>query len=129
MSLLLDTHTFAWFFLGDARLSRAMRDLIGVYDGDIFVSAISAYEIALKYRLGLWQEAGPLADSFETLLQQAHFKALDIAARHAIRAGLLSTVHRDPFDRIIAAQANVERLKVVSKDSQLNALGAQTVWA
>jgi len=129
VSLLLDTHTFAWFFLGDARLPQAVRSLIIAPETDIFVSAISAYELALKFRLGLWPEAGPLAHRFETLIQQAYFKPLDITAAHALRAGLLPNVHRDPFDRIIAAQAVAEQLQVVSKDRELRALGAQTVWA
>lgn len=128
MSLLLDTHTFAWFFLGDPRLPEKVRSLVIAYEADIFVSAISAYEMALKHRLGLWPEAGPLVDRFEGLAQQAHFMTLDITASHAIRAGQLSMVHRDPFDRIIAAQAGAEDLRVVSKDKALRALGAEVVW-
>jgi PIN domain nuclease of toxin-antitoxin system len=128
VSLLLDTHTFAWFFLGDVRLHQAVRTLITAPETDVFVSAISAYELALKFRLGLWPEAGPLADRFETLIQQAYFKPLDITAAHAIRAGLLPRVHRDPFDRIIAAQAQAENLHVVSRDQELRALGAYTAW-
>ena len=62
------------------------------------------------------------------LTEQAHFKQLDVSVRHALRAGQLATLHRDPFDRIIAAQADVERLRVVSKDKQLAALGADVVW-
>lgn len=127
MSLLLDTHTFAWFYLGEG-LPRRVRELIEDYQAEIFVSAISAYEMALKYRLGLWPDAGPLVAEFEALIEQAHFRTLDVSARHAIRAGLLATIHRDPFDRIIAAQADAEVLRVVSKDRQLEALGAEVVW-
>lgn len=127
MSALLDTHTFAWFFLGDERLPETVRGLIA-YDADVFVSAISGYEMALKHRLGSWPESRLLVDRFEGLCAQAHFRVLDISARHAIRAGLLATVHRDPFDRIIAAQAGAEGLRVVSKDRQLEALGAEVVW-
>lgn len=128
MSLLLDTHTFAWFFLGDARLSSTVRNLITAYEADIFVSAISAYEMTLKHRLGSWPEAGPLADRFDNLAERAHFRTLDITASHAIRAGQLPTVHRDPFDRIIVAQAVAEGLRVVSRYRQLEVLGAETVW-
>jgi PIN domain nuclease of toxin-antitoxin system len=127
VSLLLDTHTFAWFFLG-AGLPRRVREHIEGYEADIFVSAISAYEMALKYHLGLWPDAGPLVEDFEILTDQAHFRKLDVTVNHAIRAGLLATVHRDPFDRIIVAQASVERLTVVSKDRQLVVLGAEVVW-
>lgn len=110
------------------RLPRALRDLIEAYEADIFVSAISAYEMAQKYRLGLWPEVGPLLNDFHFLTVQARFKRLDVTALHAIRGGLLATVHRDPFDRVLAAQANVERMRVVSKDKRLEALGAETVW-
>jgi PIN domain nuclease of toxin-antitoxin system len=128
VSLLLDTHTFVWFFLGDDRLPSAVREAIIGYDGDIFVSAISAYEMAQKNRLGLWPEIAPILDDFDTLLESAHFAKLDITARHAIWAGRLKNGHRDPFDRILAAQAIIERLQMVSRDRQFEALGAQRIW-
>ncbi|MGD9916123.1 MAG: type II toxin-antitoxin system VapC family toxin [Rhizobiaceae bacterium] len=127
MSLLLDTHTFAWFCLNSSLPSR-VRTMIEDYDADIFVSAMSAYEMSLKYRLGLWPDAGALVDSFNTIIDEAHFTALPIMAGHALRAGALPLVHRDPFDRIIAAHAIAEGLSVVSKDGQLAALGARVVW-
>lgn len=128
MSLLLDTHTFAWFFLADSRLPGKVRELITGYEDAIFIGAISAYEMALKHRLGLWPEAGQLVEKFDALAEQARFRTLDITAGHAIGAGQLSIVHRDPFDRIIAAQAIAERLRVVSKDRELIKLGAEVVW-
>ena len=126
MSLLLDTHAFAWFFLGG--LPRRVSAFIEEYEADVFVSAISAYEMALKHRLGLWPDAGPLVSDFDTLMDRAHFKPLEITTRHAIRAGKLSTVHRDPFDRIIAAQAVEEALALVSMDEGVKGMGAQVVW-
>jgi PIN domain nuclease of toxin-antitoxin system len=128
VSLLLDTHAFVWFFLGDDRLPPRLREFILAYEADIFVSAISAYEMAQKYRLGFWPEIGPLLNDFDLLTERARFRRLDVTALHAVRAGLLATVHRDPFDRILVAQAGVERLRVVSKDKQLEALGAERVW-
>ena len=107
---------------------RPPEDFHNDYDADIFISAISAYEVSLKHRLGLWPEIRPLIDDFEALAQRAHFQMLSVTTAHAIRAGLLPIVHRDPFDRIIVAQANIERLRVVSKDRQLAALGAEVVW-
>ena len=126
MSLLLDTHAFAWFFLGG--LPRRVSAFIEEYEADVFVSAISAYEMSLKHRLGLWPDAGPLVSDFDTLMDRAHFKPLEITTRHAIRAGQLSTVHRDPFDRIIAAQAVEEGLALLSKDEGMRAMGAEVVW-
>lgn len=127
MSFLLDTHTFAWFCRGEV-LSPGLRGFIEDYEADILVSAISAYEMALKYRLGVWPDAGPLVENFESLMEEAHFKALPVTARHAIRAGSLPAIHRDPFDRIIAAQAMAEGLRVVSKDRELKRLGAEVMW-
>lgn len=127
VSLLLDTHTFAWFCLNRS-LPRSIRTMIEDYDADIFVSAMSAYEMSLKYRLGLWPDAGPLVDLFDTIIEQAHFRTLPVTAGHALRAGALPPIHRDPFDRIIAAQAMAEGLTVVSRDGQLTALGARVMW-
>jgi PIN domain nuclease of toxin-antitoxin system len=128
VSLLLDTHTFAWFCRGEV-LSPGLRGFIEDYEADILVSAISAYEMALKYRLGLWPDAGPLVENFDSLVEEAHFRTLPVTARHAIHAGLLPVVHRDPFDRIIAAQAMAEGLRVVSKDRELKRLGAEVIWS
>ncbi len=83
-----------------------MREIIEDYEAEIFVSVISAYGMALEHRLGLWPDAGPLVNDFEALVKQAHFTTLDVSAHHAIRAGLLATVHRDPFDRIGAQNTN-----------------------
>ncbi|MBX3570320.1 MAG: type II toxin-antitoxin system VapC family toxin [Rhizobiaceae bacterium] len=127
MSLLLDTHTFAWFCQKDG-LPAPVRTLIEDHSEDVFVSAISAYEMALKFRLGLWPDAGPLVKSFDSIIEEAHFRLLPVTSTHAIRAGLLATIHRDPFDRILAAQAMIEDLRIVSRDKQFELLGAARVW-
>lgn len=128
MSLLLDTHTFVWLFLGDERLPLRMRAFIERYEAEICVSAVSAYEMAQKYRLGKWPEVAPFMDDFERLALEAHFTVLNITPLHAIRAGLIPGVHRDPFDRLLVAQAMVERLRIVSSDEGLRLLGAEPVW-
>ena len=128
MSLLLDTHVFAWLFLGDPRLPPRVRALIETYESDIYVSAISAYEMSQKHRLGKWPEIAPIMDGFERLAHEAVFLVLDLKPVHAIRAGLFDPVHRDPFDRMIAAQAIVEGLRIVSKDEGFRTLGADVVW-
>lgn len=128
MSLLLDTHVFAWLFLGDPRLPPRVRALVESYEADIFVSAISAYEMAQKHRLGKWPEIVPFMEGFERLAGDAHFLVLNLTPAHAMMAGLFDPVHRDPFDRMIAAQSLVERLRIVSKDKELSELGAEVLW-
>jgi PIN domain nuclease of toxin-antitoxin system len=128
VSLLLDTHVFAWLFLGDPRLPPRLRTFIEAYDETIYVSAITVYEMAQKLRLGNWAEVGPLVDSFDKLVQDAYFATLNVTSHHAVRAGLISGPHRDPFDRILVAQATIEGLQIVSADRNLKLLGAEPIW-
>jgi PIN domain nuclease of toxin-antitoxin system len=128
LSLLLDTHVFAWFFLGDSRLPPRTRTFLETYEADIFVSAISAYEIAQKFRIGKWDAAKPLVERFDQLASEAHFLVLDVTAEHAIRAGLMPGMHPDPFDRMLAAQSLTEDLRLVSADTGLKRLGVERVW-
>lgn len=129
MSLLLDTHVFAWLFLGDPRLPRRLRDHIEIYEAEIYVSAISAYEMAQKHRLGKWPEVAPLMAGFERLVEEAYFLVLNVTPPHAIHAGLLSGAHRDPFDRMLVAQATIEGLRIVSGDEAMRSLGVEPIWA
>lgn len=128
MSLLLDTHAFAWLFLGDPRLPQRMREFVERYEAEVYVSAVSAYEMAQKHRLGKWPDVAPLMDNFERLALEAHLTVLNMTPLHAIRAGLIPGAHRDPFDRILVAQAMVERLRIVSSDEGLRLLGAEPLW-
>lgn len=128
MSLLLDTHVFAWLFLDDPRLPARLRGFIETYEAGIHVSAISAYEMAQKYQLGKWPEIAPFMDGFERLAHDAHLSVLDITPLHAIRAGLFPGTHRDPFDRMLVAQAMAEGLRIVSSDKGLRLLGVEPLW-
>lgn len=127
MKLLLDTHVLAWWVFDDARLPPATRELIGVSD-EVFVSAVSAYEISRKYHLGKWPEAEPLIDGFERIAAAESFSILGLKALHAINAGKLPGEHRDPFDRLIAAQASTEGMGLVSADKVLRHLGLEPIW-
>lgn len=127
MRLLLDTHALAWWVFDDHRLSNKVQKLVSETD-DVFVSAVSAYEIVRKYNLGKWPEAKPLVDRFETVVEMHAFAFLPLNAVHALRAAQLPGDHRDPFDRFIAAQAIVENLLVLTVDPALQGLGADWVW-
>lgn len=127
MRLLLDTHTIAWWAEGSNDLPVAMRDLIDDASNDVYVSAVSAYEIALKHRRGKWPGADLLLAALEALVEE-DFTALPLAFAHASVAGNLPPVHRDPFDRMLAAQALVEDLTIVSIDDKLDRFGVNRLW-
>ncbi len=128
MRLLLDTHVLAWWVFSDSRLPRSIRDLITT-SAEVAVSSVSAFELATKYRLGKWPEARPLVEGFERLAEAESFSVLGLQAHHSIFAGLIASEHRDPFDRLIAAQASIEGMRLVSGDNAMKLLGVEAVWA
>ena len=128
MNLLLDTHTLAWWLLDDPKLSSRVAELIKSAGADVCVSAVSAYEATLKHRLGKWPEIGPLAGAFEQIVAAEGFTLLPVTGRHAARAGFFSAAHRDPFDRILAAQAEIEELTLATNDRRFVDFGTRTVW-
>ena len=116
MNYLLDTHILRWWLFNDPKLDAACRDIIRNPDHLILVSSASAWEIATKYRIGKLPEAKPLVESYPQVLQQAKFVELAITAAHALRAGSLPIPHRDPFDRMLMAQAELENLTILTYD-------------
>lgn len=117
MRLLLDTHVFLWSVLGSRRLSRKARALIEDSD-EVFVSAASLWEVAIKVRLGRLD-----ADPQDLLkaIPESGFLELPITARHAAQVERLPDLHRDPFDRLLVAQAMVEPMHLLTADAQLRA--------
>lgn len=128
MSVLLDTHVFLWWLTADPRLSANVRNIIGNGQIERHVSAVTAFEIANKVRIGKLEFARPLIDKFDEILAEGGFLKLDIACSHAKLAGLLSGAPRDPFDRLLAAQAISQGVPVLTADPALLALGADVVW-
>lgn len=128
MTLLLDTHVFVWWLWGDQRIRPRVREIIEQNRGETYVSAISAYEMSQKHRLGKWPEVAPFMEGFERLAAAANLSILNVTPLHAIRAGLIPGAHRDPFDRMMVAQAMVEALRIVSSDRRLRILGVEPVW-
>ena len=128
MRLLLDTHAFLWWLDGDRRLSRKIRRLIGDQDHDVFVSAASAWEITTKARLGKLPGAADVAAHVAGCIASQAFSSLDITVLHAQRAGRLPEEHRDPFDRMLAAQAQLEDLPIVSDDEVFDGYGVNRLW-
>jgi PIN domain nuclease of toxin-antitoxin system len=128
MHLLLDTHTLLWWLEENASLPRSARKLIASKANDVLISAASAWEIATKVRLGKLPIAINLAHDFSAYLQRERFETLAVSAEHGIRAGLLPGPHKDPFDRMLIAQALAENLVIVSNDSVFDGYGVERAW-
>jgi PIN domain nuclease of toxin-antitoxin system len=128
MRVLLDTHALLWAaFRKDLLSERALR-LIAAPANEILVSAASAWEIATKYRLGRLPFAQALAEDFVPKVTGAGYTLLSISVEHALRAGRLPADHKDPFDRMLAAQAIQEDLLLLSNDEKLDAFGVRREW-
>ncbi|MGH9744451.1 MAG: type II toxin-antitoxin system VapC family toxin, partial [Candidatus Acidiferrum sp.] len=93
----------------------------------VLVSAASAWEIATKFRAGKLDDGGLVAD-FHSAMQQNNFVELQVSVSHAIRAGLLEGAHKDPFDRMLAAQAQIEDLPIISNDKAFDTLSVRRIW-
>ncbi len=117
MSYLIDTHILLWWIFNDPKLNSDCRDIIRNPDNMIIVSSVSAWEIATKYRIGKLPEAKQIVEQYSQILHQAKFSEMAIATDHALRAGSLPIVHRDPFDRMIMAQAEIENLPLITYDT------------
>lgn len=128
MTLLLDTHAAIWWWLDSPRLGSRARQAIVENDQPVSVSAVSGIEIAIKFRIGKLAEFGDPMTRFPALMAVSRFSSLAITEAHALRAGLLPGEHRDPFDRLIAAQALIEGLTVVTRDSAFAAFGCKVLW-
>jgi PIN domain nuclease of toxin-antitoxin system len=126
--LLLDTHTLLWWLAGDRQLSFTARRTISDQQYEVFVSAASAWEVTTKHRLGKLPMAGPLAVDFAREVRRQGFTPLPISLEHAQVAGALPNDHRDPFDRMLVAQAREEKLALVSNETVFDGFGVTRVW-
>ena len=125
MRYLLDTHAFVWAMTLSPRLSETALRLIGDDGTDIFVSAVSVYEIELLQKLGRL-ETFPI--SVAEAVARYGYRELPIGLHHAELAGRLPLNHRDPWDRLLSAQGLLEGLPVISKDKAIEDLGAERIW-
>jgi PIN domain nuclease of toxin-antitoxin system len=128
MRLLLDTHALLWWLFDDLKLSSAAKSAIADPQNEVVASAASAWEIATKHRLGRLPEAGDVAVNLPHYLRRARFSVLSISLEHAMAAGALPGPHRDPFDRMLVAQARVEDLVVATTDRVFRDYGVVVVW-
>ena len=126
--VLLDTHAFLWWIADSARLSRAARRTIGDESNIIFVSAASAWEITTKHRTGKLAQAEAAALDVTGSIAGQGFEEQAITVDDAERAGRLPGLHRDPFDRVLIAQALARDLTVVSADKVFDGYGVRRLW-
>jgi PIN domain nuclease of toxin-antitoxin system len=128
MLLLLDTHVLLWWFTDDPRLSASARAAIADSDNRVHVSAASAWEIATKQRIGKLVGVPDAAQRYSELIEADDFRHLPISHLHALRAGAWRVAHRDPFDRILAAQSELDRIPLVTRDPVFDLFGVETLW-
>ena len=128
MRLLLDTHSFLWFLLDDPKLSQTAKRSIADPDNDIDISPASYWEIAIKISLNKYSLPEPYEPFMERELATNQFRILPIAPKHAAALTSLPFHHRDPFDRLIIAQAMVEQIPVISGDEAFAAYPVTRIW-
>ena len=128
MRLLLDTHTFLWWLAGNMRLSMKGRLAIEDAGSDVIVSAASAWEITTKHRIGKLPEASAVAQDVAGAIASQGFEELPVTVADAERAGRLPGPHRDPFDRMLIAQAIRRDLTILSIDEVFDQYGVNRLW-
>ncbi len=128
MSYLLDTHAALWWLMEPANLGPKARQAMEDPDNEIFISAVSMFEIAQKARIGKLPYPPELIAALPQLFHDQSWRPLEISIPHAARAGSLEAAHRDPFDRLLAAQAELENLTLLTRDPVFRDFSVKTAW-
>jgi len=128
MKYLLDTHAFLWFISEDERLSKNVCDIISRQDNEIYFSAGSAWEIAIKTGLGRLSIQGELEHFLIDQLSVNQMLSLPITLPHAVCTRLLPAIHKDPFDRILIAQSTLENMPLITHDRIMTEYDVRVVW-
>ncbi|WBH15611.1 type II toxin-antitoxin system VapC family toxin [Sphingomonas radiodurans] len=128
MAYLLDTVAALRWWGDPSGLGPSARAVLEANGDAIFLSAVSVWEIANKNRIGKLPQVMGFEEDYPVLLKDNGFASLSLTDRHAMRAGYLPGTHRDPFDRLIAGQALVDDLTVLTNDSQIAAFGCKVLW-
>jgi PIN domain nuclease of toxin-antitoxin system len=128
ISVLLDTHALIWWLTDNPRLSDSARQIISDGETRVFVSSATAWEISTKHRLGKLPEIGNFIEKFSSYLRRERFEPLPISIEHSLHAGMLPGPHRDPFDRMLIAQATLQCLQVITIDPVFAEYGVSVVW-
>jgi len=126
--LLLDTHTMYWYIEGDPRLSATAQTLIQDTSNEVLISPASSWEIAIKISIGKWQLNRDYVDFIDIGLKTYAFQVLPILPTHTARLIGLPFHHRDPFDRLLVAQALAESVPIIGDDTAFDAYGITRLW-
>lgn len=124
---LLDSHVLLWWLENDPALSSKASRVISSGENQIFISTVTAWELAIKNHSGKL-EIHTLLDGLESELVEEGFFTITISMQHALRAGALPSHHKDPFDRMLIAQAQAEDLSLISNDSMFDHYGVRRIW-
>ena len=125
--ILLDTHALIWWLEGAAKLSPAARRIIADPEASVLVSSASAWEIAIKHHAGKFRVPDLIKD-FEGRVQREGFVGLPISIEHAVKAAALPGSHKDPFDRVLIAQSQLEDAAIVTRDPLFRKYAVQCIW-
>lgn len=128
MRYLLDTNAILWWLTDSEKLSKRARQIVSKPDHALYVSAATGWELATKVRIGKLEEARPLLQDLSARLTREYIDVLSIDMPSALLAGSMVHIHRDPFDRMIAAQATTEKMAVVSSDEIFDTLVGRRIW-
>ncbi len=128
MQLLFDTHALIWWLTDSSRLPEAVRRAIFDPSNEKLISAATAWEITAKHRLGKLPGSDPIAADFTAVVARQGFEQLPITVEDAARAGAMPGLHRDPFDRILIAQALARNLVLLSSESLFDRYGVRRLW-
>lgn len=128
MQILLDTHAFLWWVENDSQLSTVAKEIIADGENDIYFSAASGWEIAIKSQIGKLKISDDLEQFIAAEVSENNFKVLPINLRHTLHVHTLPLLHRDPFDRILVAQSRIERLSILTIDPLISQYRVETVW-
>jgi PIN domain nuclease of toxin-antitoxin system len=128
LRLLLDTHALLWWLFDLDRLGKSARAALEDGENEIMVSAVSAMEVTTKFRLGKLPDAERLATNFHSEIQTEKFAELPISVEHSALAGSMPINHKDPFDRLLIAQARLEDLPILSNETVFDGFGVARIW-
>ncbi len=128
MRLLIDTHVFLWWIAGDPKLSEKAGNIITETDNRLFLSAASGWEIAIKAKLGKLHIDGDVTTFIIEQMRLNSIEQLPVMISHALHVSTLGALHRDPFDRLLVAQAQLERMPILTADRHITAYPVETVW-
>lgn len=127
MNYLLDTHALIWFLIGDKNLSEKSKEIIENQDNSIFISVSTIWEIAIKISLNKFKFQKGFKN-FLDLIDNNGFEIIPISFEHALAVSSLEFIHRDPFDRLIVAQALTENMDIITKDEYITQYHIKTIW-